>query len=334
MTVVVLRRLGLTLPILIGLSVLLFAWLRVLPGGPAAAVLGERADPATIASVERAYGFDRPLPEQYAEYVGRLVRLDLGTSIRSREPVVDEIQRRFPATVQLALAGVLLATAVGVPLGFMAAKRRGGALDGLTLAASMIGIAIPVFFLALLLKYAFAVKLGWLPTEGVLSPLIEIPRPTGFSLVDAALSGDSSAFVDAAKHLVLPAIAIATVPLAIITRITRASVIDALGDDHVRTARAKGLPRRLVDRRHVLRNASLPIVTTIGLQAGLLLTGAVLTETVFGIQGVGSWLANAIPERDFPVIQGGVLFLALVFVLVNLAVDLLYAVIDPRIRVG
>ena len=327
----VVRRLLLLVPILLGLSILVFLWIRALPGGPAQALLGERATAESIAEIEEIYGLDRPIHEQYLAYLETVVKFDLGTSITSRRPVVDEIQERFPATIELALAAMVFSVAVGIPLGFIAAKRYGGVVDHLSLVGSLIGISIPIFFLAILLKYVFAVKLGWLPTVGRASVLIDIEHPTKFYVLDAIIAGDVEAVVDTLKHLVLPAVALGSIPLAVIARITRAAVLDVQNEDYVRTARAKGLAPRIVDTRHVLRNALLPITTIIGLQTGLLLSGAVLTETVFAWPGMGTWLVDAIEARNFPVLQGGILFVALVFVLVNLVVDISYAVINPRI---
>jgi peptide/nickel transport system permease protein len=328
------RRLLLLVPILLGLSILVFFWIRALPGGPAQALLGERATPETIAQIERQYGLDQPVHVQYWKYLERTGRLDLGTSITSRRAVTDELAERFPATIELSLAAMLFSVLFGIPLGFLAAKRYGTWLDHSSLVASLIGISIPIFFLAILLKYLFAVKLGLLPTVGRISVLIDLNHPTKFYVLDAILAGDPEAFWDVLKHLILPAVALGSIPLAIIARITRAAVLDVQNEDYVRTARAKGLSPREVDERHVLRNALLPIMTIIGLQTGLLLSGAVLTETVFAWPGMGTWLVGAIRNRDFPVLQGGILFVALVFVLVNLVVDMAYALVNPRIRVS
>ena len=328
----VVRRLLLLLPILFGVSILVFAWVHKLPGGPLESLLGERATPELVQQYREQYGLDQPLPVQYVKYVKELVRGNLGVSTISRRTVTAEISDRFPATIELALAAILFAVFVGVPLGFLAAKYHGGATDHLTMVGSLIGISIPVFFLAIILKYIFAVRLGWLPTVGREDVLATRPHPTNFYMLDAIIEGDWGAFVDAVRHLVLPAIALGSIPLAIITRITRAAVLDVQNEDYVRTARAKGLAPIIVDRRHVLRNALLPISTIIGLQTGLLLSGAVLTETVFAYPGMGSWLRDAIFNRDYPVLQGGIMFLALVFVFVNLLVDISYAIINPRIR--
>jgi peptide/nickel transport system permease protein len=330
----VVRRLLLLIPILLGLSILVFLWIRALPGGPAEALLGERATPETIAAIERQYGLDEPLPVQYWRYVKTVSRGDFGDSTVSRQPVVEEFKQKFPATIELAVAAMLFSMLLGIPLGFFAAKKYGSVFDHASLVASLIGISIPVFFLAIILKYIFAVKLGWLPTVGRISVLINVDHPTNFYVLDAILAGNWEAFVDVLKHLVLPAIALGSIPLAVVARITRAAVLDVQNEDYVRTARAKGVAPVTVDRRHIFRNAMLPIATIIGLQTGLLLSGAVLTETVFAWPGIGTWLVDAIDARNFPVIQAGVLFVSIVFVLVNLVVDISYALINPRIRVS
>jgi peptide/nickel transport system permease protein len=330
----VVRRLLLLIPILFGLSILVFFWIRNLPGGPAAALLGERATPEAVEAIRHQYGLDKPIYVQYGKYAKQIVTLNFGTSVTTREEVTTEFKRRFPATVELALAAGLFAIVFGIPLGFIAAKRYQGFLDHTSLVVSLVGISTPIFFLALLLKYAFSVKLGWLPSVGRISPLIDIPHPTNFYVLDSILAGDWNAFVDVGKHLILPAIALGSIPLAIIARITRASVLDVQNEDYVRTARAKGLSPMAVDYRHVLRNAMLPISTIIGLQVGLLLSGAVLTETVFAFPGIGSWLVDAIKARNYPVIQGGVMFVAIIVVFVNLIVDISYGFLNPKIRLS
>jgi peptide/nickel transport system permease protein len=331
----VIRRLLLLVPILLGLSILVFAWIRALPGGPAQALLGERATPETVAQIERQYGLDDPVYVQYWRYFKTtFVDRDLGTSINSRRAVADELKERFPATIELAVGAMIFAMAFGVPLGYIAAKRYGGVVDQASLFISLLGVSIPIFFLAILLKYIFAIKLGLLPTVGRQSVLIDTPHPTNFYILDAIIAGDPEALWDCIKHLILPAIALGSIPLAIIARITRAATLDVQNEDYVRTARAKGLSPRAVDTRHIFRNALLPIATIIGLQTGLLLSGAVLTETVFAWPGIGTWLVQAIDDRNYPVLQSGILFISLVFVLVNLAVDVSYAFINPRIRVS
>jgi peptide/nickel transport system permease protein len=331
----VVRRLILLIPILIGLSILIFLYLRALPGSPALALLGERATPETIAAIENEYGLDEPIYVQYWRYTKNIIlEFDLGTSSYSRQTVTEELRLRFPATVELAIGAMIFATIFGIPLGFIAAKRYGTWIDQTSLLVSLIGISIPIFFLAIILKYIFSVRLGWLPSVGRQDPLLDAEHPTNFFVLDAIITRNWEAFVDAIEHLILPAIALGTIPLAIIARITRASTLDVLNEDYVRTARAKGVSPHAVDRRHIFRNALLPITTIVGLQVGLLLSGAVLTEKVFAWPGVGSWLVDAIANRDYAVLQGGILFLAIVFVFVNLIVDITYGFINPRIRVS
>jgi peptide/nickel transport system permease protein len=331
----VVRRLLLLVPILLGLSVLIFLFLRALPGSPCYALLGDRATPEACAQIEHEYGLDQPITTQYWRYMKSIVLgFDLGESSRSRRPVTEELKRRFPATIELALAAMMFAVFLGIPLGFVAAKRYGTFVDHASLMASLIGISIPIFFLAIILKFIFAVKLGWLPSVGRADVRIDFEHPTNFYVLDALLSGDPEILWDVIKHLILPAVALGSIPLAIVARITRAAVLDVQNEDYVRTARAKGLAPSAVDIRHVLRNALLPISTIIGLQVGLLLSGAVLTERVFAWPGIGSWLVDAIRDRDYPVLQGGILFLAMIFVLVNLVVDVTYALINPRIRLS
>jgi peptide/nickel transport system permease protein len=328
----VVRRLLLLVPILLGVSILIFFWVHALPGDPATALLGERSTPELIREYKARYGLDQPIPVQYLDYLKVTVQGDLGTSIQSRRDVTTEIGQRFPATIELAVCAMIFAVGLGIPLGFFAAKHYGGIVDNLSLVGSLIGISIPIFVLAVILKYFFSVKWHWLPSVGRQDLLLSPEHPTNFYVLDGLITRDWTALWDAIRHLILPAIALGSIPLAVITRITRSSVLDVQNEDYVRTARAKGLPPQTVDRRHILRNAMLPVTTIIGLQTGLLLSGAVLTETVFAFPGMGSWLRDAIFATDYPVLQGGILFLALVFVLVNLLVDISYAVINPRIR--
>jgi peptide/nickel transport system permease protein len=331
----VVRRLLLLVPILIGLSLLVFIWIRALPGSPAQSLLGERATDESIAQIREQYGLDDPIYVQYWRYVdATYFDFNLGTSIASRRPITEEIRDRFPATIELGLTAMFFATALGIPLGFLAAKRHGRPVDHASLFVSLIGVSIPIFFLAILLKWLFAVELGWLPSVGRQDVLIDAEHPTNFYVLDGIVTGNWNAAWDAVKHLILPAIALGSIPLAIIARITRASVLDVQSEDYVRTARAKGISSTAVDGRHVLRNAMLPISTIVGLQVGLLLSGAILTETVFAFPGIGTWLQAAIENRDYPVIQGGVLFVAIVVVIVNLLVDLSYGLLNPRIRLA
>jgi peptide/nickel transport system permease protein len=328
----VVRRLLLLVPILIGVSLLVFGWIRALPGSPAEALLGEHATPQAVAQIRHQLGLDQPIYIQYWHYLETLLHGNLGTSITTQRTITFELGQRFPATVELAVSAMIFAILVGIPIGFFAAKKYGSIFDQLSLVGSLIGISIPIFFLGLILKYIFAVRLGWLPSIGREDVLATRPHPTNFYLLDAIIEGDPGAFWDTLKHLILPGIALGSIPLAIVARITRAAVLDVQNEDYVRTARAKGLHPAVVDSRHVMRNALLPVSTIIGLQTGLLLSGAVLTETIFAWPGIGSWLKEAIFNRDYPVLQGGVLFVAVVFVLVNLLVDISYAIINPRIR--
>ena len=329
----VLRRVILLVPILLGLTLLIFVFIHLLPGDPAIAILGERATPANVERVRAALGLDRPLYEQYLQYMGGLLQGDLGRSFITNRDVVDDFLQRFPATIELSLAAMLFAVTLGIPLGLYTAKRRGSWIDQGGAVASLIGISIPIFFLGLMLKFVFSIHFPILPSSGRID-LVEhfVPRVTNFMLVDSLIAGQPGAFVDALRHLILPGIALGTIPLAVIMRVTRASVIDVVNEDYVRTARAKGLSEGTVDGRHVLRNALLPVVTVIGLQTGLLFGGAILTETIFAWGGVGRWIYDAVTTRDYAVIQSGILMLALIFVLVNLAVDVSYGLLNPRIR--
>ncbi|WP_127819484.1 ABC transporter permease [Microbacterium sp. CPCC 204701] len=328
------NRLLLLIPTLLGLSILLFLWVRSLPGGPAVALLGERATPEAVERINELYGFNRPVLEQYIVWLGRLVTGDFGASIETGRAVLDEFWRRFPATVELSVAALIIAVGIGIPLGYWAARHHGRLSDHAAIVFSLIGITIPVFFLAFLLKYVFAVQLGWLPSDGRQDPRIDATHPTGFYVLDGILTGEFDAAWDAILHLILPAIALGTIPLAIIVRITRASVLEVQNSDYVRTGRAKGISTGTLRQRFILRNAMLPVITTVGLQVGLLLAGAILTETVFAFPGIGSFMANAIQARDFPVLQGFIIFIAVIYALINLTVDVSYSFIDPRVRVS
>jgi peptide/nickel transport system permease protein len=330
----IVRRLLQLIPILLGLSVLLFAWLRALPGGPAQAALGERATPEDIARYNEAFGLDQPIVVQYVKFLGRALTLDFGNSSRTGRPVTAEFLERFPGTVELTVFAMIFAIGVGIPLGYLAARRHGTWIDSASVIGSLLGVAIPVFFLAYMLRLVFAVELGWLPGSGRQEVRIDATHITNFYVLDGLLTREFDAAWDALLHLVLPGIALGTIPLAIIVRITRASVLDVVNEDYVRTANAKGLSDSIVRRRHIIRNALLPVSTTIGLQTGLLLSGAVLTETVFAFGGVGSALREAINDRDYAILQGFILILAIVYVLVNLLVDISYGLLDPRVRVS
>lgn len=327
------KRLALLVPTLIGLSILLFLWVRNLPGGPATALLGERATPEAVERVNELYGFNEPIIAQYFTYMGKLLQGDFGVSINTGRPVLEEFATRFPATIELTVVALIFAIGIGIPLGYLAARHYGRFLDHSSVVLSLLGITIPVFFLAFILKYLFAIQWPILPPDGRQDPRIDATRVTDFYVLDGILTSEWDAAWDAFLHLLLPGIALGTIPLAIIVRITRASVLEVQNADYVRTARAKGLMEKTIRSRFILRNAMLPVVTTIGLQLGLLISGAVLTETVFAFNGIGNFLRDAIFGLDYPVLQGFIIFIAVLYALINLIVDISYSIIDPRVRV-
>ena len=320
--------------VLVVLSVLLFVWLRSLPGGTVSAILGERATASRRAALEAALGLDQPIHVQYLKFVQRALNGEFGasTAVLPGEDAFQVFLQRLPATIELSFFAILLAVALGIPLGYFAARRRGSLLDNVSVVFSLVGVAVPVFFTAFLLKYFFAVQWHLLPVSGRQDGGIEATRVTGFFVLDGLLTREWDAAWDALLHIVLPAVALSTIPFAVIFRITRASVLDTLDADFVRTAESKGLTSRVIRSRHVLRNAMLPVVTTIGLQVGALLAGAILTETVFSYPGIGQALAESFRDKDYAVLQVLILAAALIFVLVNLLVDISYAIIDPRVR--
>ncbi|RTH02138.1 peptide ABC transporter permease [Thermus scotoductus] len=330
----VLRRLLGLVPVLFGITLLVFLFLQLIPGDPAQAILGERGTPEQLEALREKLGLNKPLYVQYLTFVKNILTGDLGTSAVSTIPVAEELKRRWPATFELALAATLVAVVFGIPVGILAAVRKNSLLDTLSMSLSLVGVSMPVFWLGLLLVYLFAVNLHWLPTGGRLSTDLAIDfRPiTGFLVLDGMLALKPEVLMDALRHLILPALTLGTIPLAILTRITRSAMLEVLSQDYVRTARAKGLAERQVILKHALKNALLPVVTLVGLQFGTLLGGAILTETIFSWPGIGSYIYEGILNRDYPVVQAGVLVVATVFVLVNLLVDLSYALLDPRIQ--
>ncbi|HUN93511.1 MAG TPA: ABC transporter permease subunit [Burkholderiaceae bacterium] len=328
-----LRRLALVVPTFIGITLVAFSLIHLIPGDPVENLSGERGmDPARRERLLHEFGLDRPLPAQYASYVVQVLRGDLGTSLTTHQPVLDEFLALFPATLELALFAMLVAVAVGLPAGIIAALNRNRMADYLVMGASLAGYSMPIFWWALLLILFFSVDLGWTPVSGRIAVQYDVPAATGLMLLDAWRSDAPGALRSAASHLVLPSIVLGTVPLAVIARMTRSSMLEVLREDYVRTARAKGLPMRRVILVHALRNALIPVVTVIGLQVGLLLSGAILTETIFSWPGIGNWLIHGVQSRDYPVVQGGLLLIASLVVGVNLLVDALYGVINPRIR--
>ncbi|WP_158887654.1 ABC transporter permease [Amycolatopsis anabasis] len=329
----IVRRLLQAIPTLLILSVLVFAWLRSLPGGPAGALLGDKATPQKVAELNHILGLDQPIFIQYFKFLGRVFTGDFGNSLASTQPVLSEIGFALPATIELSVMALIFAVGLGIPLGYLAARFRGRSLDNLTILGTLVGVAVPVFFLGYVLKYVFAQDLALFPASGRQAAGLDATTVTHFAVLDGILTQEWDAAWDALWHLILPALTLATIPLAVIVRITRASVLDVLDEDFIRTARSKGLGQPTIRRRHVLRNALLPVSTTIGLQTGLLLGGAVLTERVFNFRGIGFLLAEGIDRRDYPRLQALVLLGAVVYVLVNMLVDISYGLIDPRVRV-
>lgn len=328
----IIRRVLVAVPVLVGLSIILFLFLRLLPGGgPAVAILGQHATPDLIAKITAVEGLDKPLYVQYFEYMGRLLHGDFGASFIDGREVSTTFLIYFPATVELTIGALIFAVGLGIPLGRLAARHPNSWIDGIVTVISLFGISIPVFVLGYTLAFVFGVQLHWLPTFGQLDPRLPISPVTHFAVIDAILAGHWY-IIDALAHLILPSIALGTIPLAVFTRITRASVIDVSNEDYVRTARAKGLTERRVNGRHIMRNAWLPVTTVIGLETGALLAGAVLTETVFTWNGVGSWVVTSIQNHDYIVVQSLILIFATIFLTVNLIVDVGYAFLNPRIR--
>lgn len=334
MTRFILKRLLFLLFILFGVSILVFISVRLIPGDPAQVMLGEKATPESLERLRNQLGLNKPLYEQYFIYLGNLLKGDLGTSITSNNSVMSEIIRKFPATIELSFASMLIATILGVSAGILAAVYRNSWIDNIVMVGALTGVSMPIFWLGLILMLIFSSNLDLLPFSGRMDITSDIEPVTNFYLIDTLLQGDFEAFGDVLTHLLLPAFTLSTVPTAIIARMTRASMLEVLNHEYIRTAYAKGVSKIKVIMYHALRNALIPIVTITGLQLGSLLSGAVLTETVFSWNGLGSYVVNAVASRDFPVIQGCVLIFAAVFVLVNLLVDLSYFLIDPRVKDG
>jgi peptide/nickel transport system permease protein len=327
----ILRRVLWAIPVLIGVTFLAYSMLLV-TGDPAAAIAGQHVTPELRVQIREEMGLDDPVLIQYARYLQRIFQGDLGTNILSRSPVSSELKQFFPATIELALAAILLAVLVGIPLGALAGYKHNTWIDLNTTIGALIGVSMPIFWLGLMLLWAFGLKLGWFPTNGRLGSGLGLETITGLFIVDSILTSNWDALWSALHHLTLPALALATIPTAFIARITRSAMLEVLSEDYIRTARAKGVRERVVVMRHALKNAMLPVVTVVGLQVGLLLAGAILTETIFAWPGMGRWVVNAIVARNFPVVQAAVLVFAVIFVGVNLLVDISYAWFDPRIR--
>jgi dipeptide transport system permease protein len=329
------NRLAVLIPTFIGVTIVAFVLIRLVPGDPIELLVGERGMSAERHQELMAqFGFDRPLWQQYLTFLGQLVQGDLGRSITTRQPVLREFLNLFPATIELSLSALSLAVLIGLPAGIIAGVNRGSSFDHMLMGISLTGFSMPVFWWALLLIILFSGTLGWTPVSGRIDILYFFPSVTGFMLIDSLLSGQDGAFTSAVRHLILPAVVLGTIPMAIIARQTRSAMLEVLNEDYVRTARAKGLPPMRVIGLHALRNALIPVVTVIGLQVGLLFSGAILTETIFAWPGIGKWMVDSIARRDYPVVQGGVILIASMVMIVNLLVDVMYGLINPRIRHG
>lgn len=332
MTAYIIRRILGLFPVLFGITLLVFFLVRMIPGDPAVVMLGEKANLKDVAALREKLGLNEPLYKQYFSFMGQLLRGDLGSSIIHRTTVVFDLKYRLPATIEMVACSMLIGVAVGVTIGVISAVKRNSFFDVAGMFGALLGVSMPIFWLALILIYELAVNHKILPPSGRIDATILVDNRTGFILIDTLLMGDLYAFGNAVWHMILPAFVLSTVILPPLTRITRACMLDVLNQDYVRTARAKGLMEKVVIVKHALKNALLPVVTVIGGQLGGLLGGAILTETIFSWPGMGTWTYQAILGRDYPIVQGSVLVGATIYVFVNLAVDLLYVVIDPRVR--
>ncbi len=332
MTQYIARRVISLIPVLLGVSIIVFSLIRMIPGDPVIVMLGERARPEDIERVREEMGFNRPIHEQYFEWMGRILRGDLGTSIINRTPVMDELRSRLAATIELVVAAMIIGLIIGISVGIISAIKQNSWIDLSATVAVLLGVSMPIYWLALILMYALAVNRQIFPPSARLDVQLDVTRHTGFMLIDTLLMGDMSLFLNALWHLILPAFVLSTTVMPILARMTRSSMLEVLRQDYVRTADAKGLQRRTVVIQHALKNALLPVITIVGLQLGGLLGGALLTETIFSWPGMGLWTYRAILSRDYPIVQGAVLVSATIYVVVNLLVDISYAYVDPRIR--
>ena len=328
-----LNRIAMIIPTFIGVTLLTFALIHLIPGDPVVLIAGERGiTPERHAILRAELGLDKPILVQYGRYVWGVLHGDLGKSIVTKQPVFKEFITLFPATVELSFFALIFAVVFGIPAGVIAGVKRGSVFDHSVMGLSLTGYSMPIFWWALLMILFFSVFLHWTPVSGRLSALFWIDTDTGFMLIDALRSDEKGAFISALRHLILPSIVLGTIPLAVIARMTRSSMLEVLNEDYVRTARAKGLAPWRVIGIHALRNALIPVITVIGLQTGVLLAGAILTETIFAWPGVGKWIVESIRRRDYPSVQGGILMISSLIILVNLIVDMLYGVVNPRIR--
>ena len=327
------RRVLILIPTLLGVSVLVFLMLHLTPGDPAELLLGERASDSALHEIRKHLGLDKPLHVQYGMFLKRLLKGDLGETIWTRQKVWYEVKQRFPATIELSIVALGISCFFGILFGIVSATRQYSVFDYLSMVGALVGVSMPIFWLGLVFMLIFSLELGWLPLSGRLSIGIELQTITNFYILDALLTRNWAALRDVLWHIIMPAVTLSTIPTAIVARMTRSSMLEVLRQDYIKTAKAKGLSGFTVTFKHAFRNALIPVVTTIGLQFGVLLGGAILTETIFAWPGVGKWMYDAVMQRDYMVIQGGTLFIAAIFVVINLMVDVLYAVINPRISV-
>ena len=328
----IVKRLAMLVPVMLGVSIIAFSLIHLAPGDPARTMLGERATQEQLNEIREKYGLDKPLYVQYGIWLNGVLHGDLGRSITTHEEVAKEIGDRFPNTMELAIAAMIFAIIVGVFAGIISATKQYSITDYTCMGVALFGISMPVFWLGIMLMMIFGVFLGWLPIGGRIDLLIPFQRVTGFMVFDSIITGNFPALISVLRHLILPAVALGTIPMAMIARVSRSSMLEVLRQDFIRTERAKGLSERMVIYKHAVRNAMVPVVTVIGLNVGLLFAGAILTETVFSWPGIGRLVVNAVYERDYPLVVGCILVFAIVFVIVNLITDILYTRIDPRIQ--
>lgn len=333
MVAYILRRIMIMIPTLLGVTIIVFLMLHATPGDPAELLMGERATEESLEQLREHLGLNEPLHVQYGLFLKRLLKGDLGETIWTRQKVWTEIKHRFPATIELSLVALCISCFAGMLLGIISATKQYSIFDYAAMLGALAGVSMPIFWLGLVFMLIFSLHLGWLPLSGRLSIGIDLEVITNFYIVDAVLTRNWPAFKDAVWHIIMPAVTLSTIPTAIVARMTRSAMLDVLRQDYIKTAKAKGLSQLQVIFKHALRNAMIPVVTTIGLQFGVLLGGAILTETIFAWPGVGKWMYDAVMQRDYMVIQGGTLFIAGLFVVINLCVDVLYAVINPRISI-
>jgi peptide/nickel transport system permease protein len=329
----IIRRILIMIPTLLGVSIIVFLMLHLTPGDPAELLMGERASEEALKEIRQHLGLNKPVYVQYGMFLKQLMKGDLGETIWTRQKVWIEVKQRFPATIELSIVALFISIVLGMILGIVSATKQYSIFDYISMLGALVGVSMPIFWLGLVFMLIFSLNLGWLPMSGRLSIGVDLETITNFYVLDAVLTGNWAAFKDALWHIIMPAFTLSTIPTAIIARMTRSSMLEVLRQDYIKTAKAKGLSQFKVVFKHALRNALVPVVTTIGLQFGVLLCGAILTETIFAWPGVGKWIYDAVMQRDYMVIRSGTLFLAAIFIVINLCVDVLYAVINPRIKV-